>query len=273
MKNNIYFVVETAIKENNRSIKPMIPDSDGVFTGVPLMVMGEMVTQNNTKYEDTSVLNSMTNPNYTFHKRLTAGDLFGEHGHPRIYDLKKEDGVQRILTLDPDKKCIYYKKIYNKQISDLNANLVFGDIKPCGPYGKYAEEMLIDPNMNFSTSLRALSSNKYNPATKVSERTIVNLITFDCCVPGGGFREASKRYANISSENLCELISPESLLNLQKDSSVAFESLLTNTEINDILKLSQVSIKGKISGYYLNNEKVFYDSKTMQKKSILSVLL
>jgi len=266
----MYFVVETSLVDDNRKLKSLTPDKDGFYKGIPLCGLG-MVTRNNTFYDTDSLIEKITDENSTFNKRLKTGDLFGEYGHPYVPNLNSEEGMQRIMTLLPDRKTIFFKKIYSKKIEDLNMNFVFGDIKPAGPYGQYSEELLIDPNMNFSTSLRAITSNKM--INNISNRKVLLLITFDAGVPGGGYKEASKRYRDISSEDLCEILSPEQFLNLKKDTSIAFESLLTETELNDILKCSRISVEGKISGYFINNENLIYDESEGKKRNILSVLL
>jgi hypothetical protein len=211
------------------------------------------------------------NPDSTFNKRLKTGDLFGEYGHPFVPNLSSKEGMQRVITLEAKKKAVFYRKIYSKRIEDLGIDFVFGDLKPAGPYGKYAEEALLDPNMNFSTSLRAITDNVIRNG--IVFKKVFMLITFDVGVPGGGYKESSKRYSDVSQESINEILDASVFLDLKQNTSIAFESLITKSELNDILKYSRINIKGRISGYFIDDERLIFDETNNKKRSILSALL
>jgi hypothetical protein len=195
-----------------------------------------------------------------------------EHSHPNVIGLSKEDALRRIMYLDPDKKACHIRKISSKHLEDLNLDIVCGDIKPVGPYSKYAEEQLSDPTMNFSTSLRAITSMTQKP-NGVSFRKMLQLVTFDCSVPSGGFQEASKRY-QIAQEEIVEFIDPTIFLdNNKRDSNIGFESMMTRSELNDIFEAAKIKITGKVSGIYLGEHNLIYDEKTGKRSSIMTTLL
>ena len=255
--NNIYIVMENVIsnvgnKKSNESLA-MVPDEYGYYQGVPVMAL-DIVTRNKTAYITESVEEAMNNPESTFYIRKVSRELFGEHGHPWIYKkLSDPEASTRLFRLDPDKKAVFYKDFYTKEYD--STKIIYSILKPAGPYGKYAEEQLVDPYMNFSTSLRALSSQTVKEG--IMYRNIINLVTFDSNVPGGGFKEASKFYKDASMENFSELLTYEMIENLvDQDNSIAMEGLLTTSELNDILKLSKIKITKKLSCYKVDKDTI-----------------
>lgn len=255
---NIYFVIETALTdEHGRSLKALTPDEHGYYQGIPMCVLGQ-VTRNNTFYNEDSVEKAMTSQKSLFYIRLKDGDLFGENGHPFIYkSLKDREASLRLFTLDPNKKACHYRKFYVKQDEGLDAKIVYSDLKPMGPYGKYTEELLLDSYSNFSTSLRGLSSETRQNG--ILMRNLVKLVTFDVNVPGGGYRYASKRYKDVSLENISELLTPETLSYIADSCSdgVAMESLITQAELNDIFELSKIKVANSITCYKLDKNHIY----------------
>lgn len=271
---DVIFAIETSIVKDGRKLEALTPDKDGYYRGIPLMVLGNVVTRNKTCYDEKSFYDIINNPSSSFNMRLTSGDLFGEYGHPFVPNLDSKEGIIRILTLEPTRKAAHYKRIYGKKDEGLGLNIAYGDIKPAGPYGKYAEEMLVDPTMNFSTSLRAITSNKIDPVTKINYRKFITLITFDVGVPAGGYEIASKRYKDVSVENLSEIINLEFLLSLKSNTSIACEtSLISDSELNEILQCSKIKIKSKADVIYLEKDNLIYDVEKNQKRSVLGTLL
>jgi hypothetical protein len=274
MSNDIYFVVETALVDDNRKLQALTPDDDGFYCGIPMCAL-DIVTRNKTQYDSKSLIENMTNPNTTFNTRLRDGELFGENGHPFIYKpLSDPESVARLFRLDSRFKACHYKKFYSKKDEGLGVNIIYSDLKPMGPYGKYAEEQLLDPNVNFSTSLRALSSEQKKNG--ILFRNILNLITFDVGVPGGGFKYSSKRYYDTSVANVTEALSHESLRYIADHyETISMEGLITESELNDLFKRSKIKIKNSISCFRIDKKTihVIEDNKKHSLKYITSSLV
>jgi len=241
MRNDIYFVAETEMSSNGRKLKTLTPDEDGFFKGLPMAVLG-IPTRNNTQYDSNSLIDAIDNPQTTFNRRLKDAELFGEYGHPFTYKpLSDPKTSVRVLGLNPEKKAVLYRKFYCKRDTEQNLDMIYADLKPMGPYAKYAEEQLLDPSANFSSSLRAISSQEKRG--NILFRRVMNLITFDVCVPGGGFQQASKRYQDASFENFAEIMDHDTMAAISNNAeSIAMEGLLTDTELNDIFKKSNIKI-------------------------------
>lgn len=272
---NVIFSIETNINQNGKKLKSLQPDNEGWYHGVPLAVVDDnIITWNNTLHDAQSFIQCLQNPNLGFRKRLEKGDLFGEYNHPFLPSLDPRDPkvLARLLWLEPSKKAVHYKKISVVKTED-GLQLVTSVLKPMGPYGQYAKEQLEDPYIDYSSSLRAISEERTKNINgkKVSYRRMIALITFDACVPGGGYPQASKRYANISLENFLEMISHDGLLEIADTGlTVSYESLLTQSELNDILKSSKIQLTGKITAYKFDKELLFMEDN-QHKRSIFYI--
>ena len=93
--NTIAFDISSALllEGNQKSLKP---DKNGVYHDIPLMVLGK-VSRNLKDYEVTSMVDALTNPYSPFVRRLKAGQLTGEWGHPMIWEDKD---LPRVMLID-----------------------------------------------------------------------------------------------------------------------------------------------------------------------------
>ena len=274
MSKDIYFTIETCINKDGKKLRALEPDQDGWYNGVPVMVLdNNIITRNKTAYDAESVIQHINDPNNTFNQRLNDGDLFGEYNHPFIPSMNIKDPavLTRMLWLDSRLKCVHYRKFEPDKDPDLNITMLYASLKPMGPYGQYAKEMLDDPYVNFSTSLRALSYQDKRPDGTLFRR-IFKLITFDAGVPGGGYRYSSKRYAKISLENFFESVTHDGLLEIANSSTptVSMESLFTDTELNELLKCSKINFSAKISAIKVDRD-IFYLEDENKDRSVFHI--
>lgn len=241
MKNEkVYFVVESFVIDDGRKLKKYEMDEDGYYCGVPVAVVGT-VSRNNTMYSSESVTQCI-NGNTAFRKVLEEGALIGEWGHP-IVDMKSDYGLYRLSIIDPTREAVSYRKVYLKRVDDLGLDIVFADMKPSGPYGKFFKERMDDPTLNCASSLRAFSRQRVDPATRVIKRDVVQLITFDTGVAGGGFKQASKRYGDTGyTVASSEAYALDVVENVSSPEVMASIESIVDSELNDIFKSKEVKI-------------------------------
>lgn len=270
-REGVYFTVTTMAVSDNRKLGRAIKDQDGFYTNVPVAVLGT-VTRNRTSYDTEAFMGQLKGPDTSIYRRITEGTLFSEWGHPFV-DLNSELGMARLLNLDPQKESNRIRSISVQHVDDLNLDLVTMDACPSGPYGKYFEELMENPNTNIAFSLRGLSQAFFDKASKVTHKRLINLVTFDSGVASGGFLEASKRYM-AAKEDLafesCEIIDRQmSMDDILTVRNVAMESF-TNTELNELLKANKVVI-GKVDiGYVDANSKTVVNPETGERNSLFN---
>ncbi len=259
-----YFSVETFIIDDGYKLGKGVRDKDGYFTDVPVAVLGA-TTRNMTSYDTKTFLNQIKGPDTNYYKRLTEGCLFGEWGHPFV-DLNSQMGMERLLNLDPQKQSHHIRSTKIKRLDDLGIDIITIDAKGSGPYGKYYDEAMLDPTRNLAHSLRGLSKASQNRNSKVINKELISLVTFDAGVASGGFKHSSKRYMKavegLQFDSYEEIHVPVNNTNFSMVRNVALEKF-TNTELNDLMKSNKVILGSVITGYVdtTNNVVVDPDSK------------
>lgn len=189
-ENGVIFSISTDLEFRGRELKGLKPDKNGVYKGIPLTVIG-MKSRNNMVYERDSVIECLTDPKSRFVMNLKSGDLEGEWGHP-LLDTDPKECVKRLLYLDRTKVSHHFTKIYAKEDKDTGYVIIYGDVKPSGPYAKNLNENFQDPTRNTSFSLRAATV-VTRQAAGVTYKRMLAMFTFDA-VDGPGYVEASKRF-------------------------------------------------------------------------------
>ena len=76
MAENVIFSISTEMEMEGRQLKAVHPNKDGVFTGIPLTVIG-CNSRNNVNYERESVLKCLTDENSRFAANIKTGDMEG----------------------------------------------------------------------------------------------------------------------------------------------------------------------------------------------------
>lgn len=174
--------------------KVTTPDKDGVYKDIVLMVIGKP-SRNNKIYETSSMMDAITAPKGIFHRKLIAGQLEGEFNHPLIWE---EKDLPRIMLIDRDRLSHRILRVYTKT-TEQGTTLLYGDLKCCGPKGKYLEESFADPQANTAFSLRSMVSVLGKTGNLIKQKVLA-LITIDS-VDCPGYAEASKVY-NSAMEGL-----------------------------------------------------------------------
>jgi len=248
-KDGVYFSVTTLMFDDNRTLGRGVKDKDGYYTDVPVAVL-DVKSRNKTLYKSEPFMKQLSSPDSSFRKRLEEGVLAGELSHPFVNE-KTEAGLKRLMTIDLQKQSHHIRTIKAKHLNDLGIDIVMMDAKGAGPYRDCYEDAMSDPTRNVAFSLRGLSRGVVDRATGVITKSLIALATFDM-VPGGGFREASKRYMaskedlSYSSEDVIDFgVTTDDILMVR---NVSLESF-SDTELNELLKASKVVIGTTTIGY------------------------
>lgn len=250
MNNNpLAFSIQTMQTIIGNGLRSITPDKNGVYKGVPLAVIGKP-SRNNVLYDPPSFVESITNPESRFYKSLVGGGLEGEWGHPAGIGLDQKAAIARTLQIDSNFVSHYFTKIYSRKTADGKYYIVYGDVVPFGPNGKYLAESFADPKRNTAFSLRSLTSNPEPSNAGYVIKKILALITFDA-VSTPGFEEASKCFMDVGNEHFsfemsergAKCVSAEDLCAIPNCAEVIGCETINNQSLLDMLQTDTVTIK------------------------------
>lgn len=218
----LFFSVTTAmVDEAGKVLKSVHPDKDGVYKGVPLAVL-DQVSRNGKYYEPDSIVNCIVDPRSRFNICLREGSLTGEYGHPDVRTNSQED-LTRLAKIDKTRVSHQFISVYSKKTG--NKIVIYGDVKPTGPYGEYLDRDFKNSTLNVGFSLRSLCARVSTKDNVIRQRCLA-LITFDA-EDGCGYGEATKRNMLVTSNEALEVpVTPHELLsNSSNYSTISMESI------------------------------------------------
>ena len=186
---NIAFDISSALYVDGAQTN-IKPDEKGVYRDMPVMVLGK-VSRNNKEYEINSMVEAITSPNSIFFKKLKMGQLQGEYGHPLVLC---EKDLPRIAIVDPTKVSHVIHSVRCGEPTEKGHRIVYADIEPFGPYGKYLKESFDNPRINTAFSLRSLVA-KIGTSGNVIKQRVTALITIDAV--DAPFRRARLRQSSL----------------------------------------------------------------------------
>ena len=235
--------------------KALKPNKDGVYEGLCMMVLGNQPSQNGKIYEPASMLDAITNPNSCCYKKLQAGGLAGEYGHPQIYS---ENELSRIATIDMTKVSHVIVRLYTGETTEKGNTPVYGDIKPFGPYGEYLKESLESPVLNTAFSLRSLVEKVGSDSAGNIIQRVMALVTFDA-VDVGGYRAAAKVAPASAIEGYEIPITPAK--NTAALENLVSQEVISDHQLEDMLGMDKVTILH--GNYNVTDKNLISDGKSV----------
>jgi hypothetical protein len=236
---NIAFDISSALYVEGAQ-NGITPDKNGVYRNFPIMVLGK-VSRNNKEYEVSSMVEALTSPSSIFFKKLKMGQLQGEYGHPLVLT---EKDLPRIAVVDPTKVSHAIHNVKCGETTEKGYRIVYADIEPCGPYGKYLKESLDNPRMNTAFSLRSLVA-KIGTSGNIIKQRVTALITIDA-VDAPGYAEASKvRVPSMEGMSL-DIEHPEN--HLEELAVACGCESVDDQQLLDALQVNKVEIRHQING-------------------------
>ena len=205
-------------KKEKRGIieEPIVKDENGYYK----VTFGAINTFNkNGIYYKVTDLDRFFGPNSLVGRRIDEGVLMGEYQHPKVDGMTRDEIRRRTIFLDGDRKAAHIKKIelYNTGKKEPGFNLpvykVYGWVRPSGPYGKYLQDALDNPDENVAFSIRSLV--KTYKAGSIWVKEIILLSTWDY-VPENGMPGATQWNAAGLEAFMPEIDSVEELNEIMK---------------------------------------------------------
>ena len=251
MGNQIIFSIQTLENKDGKQLKAIKPNAKGIYERVPLGLFGK-ASRNMNRYDDMSMVRSLTDPNSRFCKLLQEGNLLGEYGHPLI--LSREQ-LPRLTYIDMDRVSHRFTKVQADGTGE-GCTLLYGDVKPCGPKGPYLTESFGDPDGNTCFSMRSLTTEP-KIIGGIRHREVLMMVTFDF-VDGPGFEEACKRFMatgtedfggySVAEQYIEYSCSMEDFIKLESAKGQHGLEAITSQEILDKLQENFVNIRNEVCG-------------------------
>lgn len=229
MNNNSIVFSSIKLSSGNNTLEK---DKDGFYK----VTMGALNTFNESGdfYLADGVKDIIENKSHTLARRLKAGYLKGEVGHPQYQPgMTKAQFYSRNMRIDLNNTSHHIREIIltpTERPSGMpgkgNIILIEAWIKPTGPGGPALEKELEDPNINVAFSIRCFTKDEV--VNGVNIKRILQIVTWDY-VAEPGIKIANK-FSKLSSEE----ISVESLENIEIDIS----EISDNQEISECFNCS-----------------------------------
>jgi hypothetical protein len=246
---NISFVVDVLHVRAGKKLGAIRPDEDGYYQ-IPLAVLGT-ATDNRTYYEVEDFVQQLTSPQSAINMRLTDGKLYGEYGHPKIAMLDEKLVLPRLFDIDEPSVSHHIKKIWTGEVLESGGRIIYGLVKPTGPYGESLRANLDDPCMNTSFSLRSIAASRQEG--QLTRRRIKHLVTFDY-VTAGGYNEASKRFSP-GVESLVDIALVDNNFRVTESAM----ECLSHTELNEIFGAKHVML-GSTRTTFVDKQQALQDA-------------
>ena len=176
--------------------KTLEKDANGYYK----VLMGALNSYNNVGefYVAEGIKEIMANKDSLVNKRLTAGYLVGEMGHPQFQPgMTKADYIHRIMQLDQKNTSHHIRSV--EFVPGPNGMVkTVGWVKPAGPQGELLRESLDNPDRNTAFSLRAITADYIDKGRTMKK--IMEFVTWDW-VPMPGI-EIANTWQTISTESI-----------------------------------------------------------------------
>lgn len=251
MASQIVFSIQMLENKDGKRLKAVKPNARGIYEKVPMGLFGR-ASRNMNRYDDGSMVRSMTDPSTRFCKLLQEGNLLGENGHPMIFT---KEQLPRLTLIDMNNVSHRFLKMQADGTGD-NCTLLWGDVKPAGPKGPLLTESFADPDGNTCFSMRSLTTEP-EMVGGVRHRKVLMMVTFDF-VDGPGFEEACKRFMATGTEDFHGLsvadrgieynCSMEDFLTLESAKGCYGIEAVTSQEVLDKFQENFVNIRNEICG-------------------------
>lgn len=253
-KNKLYLYVGIMDSLNGRKLQRLTPDEDGYYNNIPLSAFNAK-SLNGCYYDTESYLKGLKDPSSTFNLKLTHGNLYGEWGHP-----KDDQDLRRICGIDREKVSHHFRSIYAGEPIAGTETVIYGSLRPSGPWGKYLSDSLMNPHENTAFSLRCLMTEKYDRGLRAQMRTIEEFVTYDA-VDMPGYLYGSKWYVEATAVGReCLMPVTMDMLYTPSGKRVALESL-SDTRLLELFGIKDFDLNGKPLGNYITGTNTYRDPK------------
>ncbi len=217
-------------------------DADGYYE----IVIGAFDAFNSSgAYYDFQYAKQLFDKSSSFMRRITAGQLKAEYGHPkREHWMDDKKWLDRVYTIEEKNICCHIKSI---ELQGNSPVLIVAKIKPTGPYGPALFSQLENASENVSFSIRCISTDGYIGTRYV--KGVDQIVCWDY-VTEPGLAQAEK-FKTASLESLSETIITRSnvidLIDYRKTAGISMES--SDALVQELLRITAPKTKSPI---YMN---------------------
>ena len=246
----IKFEATRLVTKNKKGI--LKPDASGYYT----TVIGGLNAINSSGhwYSDAArYIFTGEDNNNILQRRIKAGNLCGEAGHPKpTPGMSNDDFKYRLLTID--EKCVshHIRRIYlddsfgknNPEYGNDKMIGIIAEVKPDGPYGPALQSAFDNPDRNVCFSIRGFTDDAIKNGRRV--RTLFEVVSFDWVIEPG--LPASTKWDSPA----CEAASLETIDAIDY-SPADFEKLITSNKGNALESDSVTLAKSIMRKYEQTN--------------------
>lgn len=192
--NSIRYNCTALLGTNKKGI--LKPDADGYYE---INVGGFNVHNHGGKHWPLGQAAALFEKGSSLRRRLDAGVVRAELGHPRREGLSDIAFHQRLNEIHEDKVCGHFSELrldYNnfKSKSGFPIVMVVAKIRPSGPFGSVLKDSLDNPKEETCFSIRAGVEDEGN------DRFVVDIVTYDYVNEGGIL--AARKYYSMALEDI-----------------------------------------------------------------------
>ena len=232
-------VVFTTIKANTQNAD--LKKDDKGYYYVTLGALNVFNSANEFYILDKSVEDLFTKDSSVLMRRLKAGYLKGEVGHPKLEQgMTREQFFARNMRIDERNVCVHIRDIILEE-TDIDSGFgdgskvvtVSGWVKPSGPHAEALERDLENPDVNVAFSIRSFTNNRLQNGVVV--KRIGQVITWDW-VTEPGIASANKwTKLGIESRDVVSL-DLEDIANSDENINECFNCSLESNDEREIVK-------------------------------------
>lgn len=162
-------------------------------------------------------------------RRLKAGVLRGEYGHPRRGNMSLVQFTQRLNDIVETQVCCHFGEVRletnnYKSASGFPVVAVVAKVKPSGPYGASLKEALENPKEEVCFSVRAAVIP--NIVNGVEERMTQDIVTWDYVNEGG--IGIARKYFSMALEDMDNVLVTPTVLKIATETAVKTMGLESN---------------------------------------------
>lgn len=174
----------TAMPQDKKGVLPI--DENGYRT---VVIGGLNVFNSAGHYYTYEGAKKLFESSSSFMRRVNAGVLHGELGHPKpLPGMDEDEYCERILTIEETNIACHYKEIWidMESVRDNRGRpviAILAKVKGAGPHAKVTEDSLSNPAVNTCFSIRSFTQDTF--VSGVKHREIRQIVTFDLVMESG----------------------------------------------------------------------------------------
>ena len=175
-----------AILANKNKQGILRPDDDGYFT----VILGALDVYNSVgEFYTYSGAKQLFESSSGFMRRVNAGVLKGENGHPApLPGQSLDDYAVRVMTIREENVSHHISEVWIdtanvKDDSGRSVIAIMGKVRPTGPMGPALLDSLNNPKDNTCFSIRAFTEDSWIAGTK--QRALKTIVTWDWVIESG----------------------------------------------------------------------------------------